>query len=227
MSAVPATPAALSRLARELVPASPMGLRARQVYRPFICPLHRLTGLVPEGSTVLDVGCGGGLWLFLLLALGRVRRGIGFDADSRAVAFAAQSPALARAGGLLEVRHVPHDSPWPEGEFDVVSMIDVLHHVPAAAQREVLEQAVARVRRGGRLIYKDVGPIPAWRALASRVHDLVVARQLIHIRPPAEVEGWARETGLGVLHRESIPQLWYGHELLVFHRGEEEGRSGP
>ena len=66
---------------------------------------------------------------------------------------------------------------WPSGPFDIVSVIDVMHHVPTIAQRTVIERAASRLKPGGLLVYKDMVERPRWRAWKNRLHDLVLARQ--------------------------------------------------
>jgi len=97
-----------------------------------------------------------------------------------------------------------------------VSLIDVPHHVPPAGQRECFLTAAARLGPGGVLIYKDMARRPVWRALANRLHDLVLARQWIHYVPVERVEGWAAEAGLGLTRAARFNRLWYAHELRVF-----------
>jgi hypothetical protein len=60
----------------------------------------------------------------------------------------------------------------------------------AAAQRGALMAAASRVADGAVLVFKDVGLLPPWRAWGSRLNDLVIARQWIHIVVPAVVEAW-------------------------------------
>jgi hypothetical protein len=93
-----------------------------------------------------------------------------------------------------------------------------MHHVPRRAQRSVLEQAAERVGPGGRLLYKDVGVRPRWRATASRMHDLLIAREWIHLVDPPVIDEWADASGLERVHHASIDMLWYGHELRVYER---------
>lgn len=194
-----------------------MGLRVMQRYRPYICPLERVMGHVPPGSSVLDVGCGCGLWLGLLAHEGRIGRGVGFDVAGGAIR-AAEGMRRGWPGGerlAFERRDV--EEGWPEGVFDVVSIIDVLHHVPPGARRGVVEEAGQHVRPGGRLIYKDMTD-RGWRAQMNRLHDLVMARQWVRYTPAAEVEAWAAGAGLVLTYREDVTRAWYGHELRVFER---------
>jgi len=165
---------------------------------------------------VLDVGCGAGLFLGLLASCGRGIRGVGFDVSPGAIATAKQMAE--RFNGQLQFHRLDVDEPWPRETFDVVSIIDVTHHVPPARQRRMIATAASHVAPGGVLLYKDMCRRPRWRAAANRLHDLLLARQWIHYLPVESVEHWAAEEGLGLEHEERIDMLWYGHELRVFRR---------
>jgi 2-polyprenyl-3-methyl-5-hydroxy-6-metoxy-1,4-benzoquinol methylase len=218
------SPASLTAVARDLSRDGPLLLRLKQRHRPRICPLHRIIPLVPTGSYVLDVGCGGGLFLALLVRLGRIRRGVGFDASEPAIAMARQMvQRLGNDAPRLTFERVAMGDPWPTGPFDVVSIIDVMHHVRRSEQRGLLNRAAACLAPDGLLIYKDVGLRPRWRAWASRLHDVVFARELIHLTPIEDVESWAADLNLHSVHAEDINQLWYGHELRVFQRHQDKG----
>jgi len=65
---------------------------------------------------------------------------------------------------------------------------------------------------------------PRWRALANQAHDLVMARQLIRYCPVEDIEAWAAEESLALVHRADATRLWYGHELRVFERGAPDAR---
>src|SRR5687767_5250391 len=59
-----------------------------QRFRPYICPFEELLPIVPTGSSVLDVGCGAGLFLGLLAVEGKIRSGVGFDSAASAIRIA-------------------------------------------------------------------------------------------------------------------------------------------
>ena len=210
--------AALSRIARGLFRQGNWALRFIQGYRLFLCPFEALIEVVPAEARVLDVGCGGGLFLALLAATGRISQGVGFDASRTAIEVAQRLGPNLPAGSRLRFVRRGVGEPWPEELFDVVSMVDLMHHVPPSEQAKALAKAARHVAPGGLLLYKDVSEGPAWRAWASRLHDLVIARQWIHIVPFATVVRWAEAAGLKTERHARIDVLWYGHELGVFRR---------
>jgi 2-polyprenyl-3-methyl-5-hydroxy-6-metoxy-1,4-benzoquinol methylase len=212
------TPAEIAKIVGALY-ADVHGLvKYKQIYRPYICPFHALIDFVPIGATVLDVGCGAGLWISVLASLGRIQTAVGFDADTGAINVARGIAAkLPRAAGIsFEKRNA--NEPWPEGRFDVVSLIDVVHHVRPESQPKLIAAAAAHVAVGGILLYKDMASRPLWRAWANRLHDLLSAGEWISHAKLDDVIGWAQAAGLRSELKGSMNMLWYRHEWCVFRR---------
>jgi 2-polyprenyl-3-methyl-5-hydroxy-6-metoxy-1,4-benzoquinol methylase len=195
----------------------PWLLRTMQHYRPYICPFHELLPFVPAESTVLDVGCGSGLFLGLLHHFNFRIQGFGFDA-SRVAIECARRMAQRHGNGCLRFDHVHKDDSWPAGQFDVVSILDVLHHIPVDHQESAFRTAASAVRPGGLLVYKDISNAPWYCAGANRLHDLIVAREWIHYVPIASVEEWAAALRFEQQSAGSFRMLWYQHDLRVFRR---------
>ncbi|RYZ92197.1 MAG: methyltransferase domain-containing protein, partial [Proteobacteria bacterium] len=107
---------------------------------------------------------------------------------------------------------------WPDSRFDVVTMIDVLHHIPVSQQKDFVIEAAARVAPGGILIYKDMARNPLFYALANRMHDLVLAQQWIHYAPFEEVVQTLTTAGLTETRRAGTKLFWYAHEMVVMRR---------
>jgi 2-polyprenyl-3-methyl-5-hydroxy-6-metoxy-1,4-benzoquinol methylase len=144
---------------------------------------------------------------------------VGFD--SSAVAIEAGEKMVETAASLypsatLKLIRLDVAAPWPSGEYDVVSLIDVMHHIPPAAQKKVFSMAVDKVKPGGTLLYKDMARKPFFPAAMNRLHDLVLARQWIHYVPIRQVEEWASESGLTLRHSDHFSRLWYRHDFRVF-----------
>ena len=211
----------LARLARELYVEGPYVFRKMAHFRIRICPFERLIAHVKPGSSVLDVGCGGGLFLALLAASVRSISGVGFDYSPPAIETAVRmTEQMQRLGLPAEVKflHLDVAQPWPAGPFDAVSLIDVLHHVTPGQQRAVFERAAQSVKPGGVLVYKDMADRPFFPAAMNRLHDLVLARQWINYVPIKQADDWARALGLECATAETIRRLWYQHDLRVYHK---------
>lgn len=210
----------VGRAASRLYAGVPGPVAFLQRHRHRVAPVDRVLALVPAGATVLDVGCGGGLLLNLMADAGALRDGTGIDSSPAAI------EAARRAAGNLppgrprprfEAR--PVQAGLPDGPFDAVLLVDVLHHVPPADQEPAFRAAAARVAPGGLLVFKDMCARPLWRAGMNRLHDLVVARQWVHHVPVGRVDGWAHSIGLAREHASRREMLWYGHEIRTYRRG--------
>jgi SAM-dependent methyltransferase len=99
-----------------------------------------------RAARILDVGCGGG-WSTLLLRE-RGHRAHGMDLHNHRLDAAALAPDLPYTQGDAQTL------PFEDGSFDVVSMHEVLEHVPLP--QRALTEAMRVLRPGGRLIV--VGP---------------------------------------------------------------------
>jgi SAM-dependent methyltransferase len=206
----------MAGMARALYTEGSPVMRAMQHYRPYISPFGPLVEAVPQGSRVLDIGCGGGLFLGLLASTGRIRQGLGIDTSAPAIAVAQTMCQRLPAGHGLRFEARSASLPLPQEGHDVVTLLDVMHHIPPALQRHVLEKAIRSLGRGGRFIYKDMVLRPRWRAAANRLHDLLIARQWIHYLPLESAVAWARASGCRVVEQHRVDMLWYGHEWVVF-----------
>src|SRR5262249_12640351 len=108
---------------------------------------------------------------------------------------------------------------WPSDTFDLVAMVDVLHHIPGEDRRSVVAAALDRGAPGGLFLYKDMCRRPALRRLWNQLQDLSLARQLVVVEPVETVVGWVHEQGfISVASERYVGAGLYGHELEVFRR---------
>jgi 2-polyprenyl-3-methyl-5-hydroxy-6-metoxy-1,4-benzoquinol methylase len=169
---------------------SPLKMRLLTRLRPSYSPLAEILAYVTSGSAVFDIDCGSGLLLMALAALDDSITGIGVDPSSEAIQRvnrAASRLKRVKSGGVQFIVGDTTDH-WPAGPFDVVTMIDVMHHLAPTWQQSFFLKAAERVKPGGILIYKDMCSRPMWRAWANRGTDLLSSKQWIHYVPIRQIE---------------------------------------
>ena len=111
--------------------------------------------MIGAGESVLDLGCGGGLDLFVAATLvGESGRVTGIDLTEDMVRRAQENLALAGMQNV-EVQKVDSDTiPYEDHAFDVVISNGVINLSP---RKETLFQEIHRVLKpGGRLQFADV-----------------------------------------------------------------------
>ena len=218
----PLSTVGIARFATEYYGDLPLKSRVLTKLRPYYCPLHDIAKRVPIGSDVFDIGCGSGLLVNSLTAAGRIATGAGVDSNEKAI-IAAKKVAV-RLKAELEFRACSDPRAWPQRRFNVVTMIDVMHHIPPRMQLTFFDEAIRRVKPGGVLLYKDMCLKPRWRAIANRFTDLASTKQWIHYLPIDTVLRWAREAGLTPIERHNFVR-WqiFGHEMVVFRNEQDVG----
>lgn len=193
-------------------------MRKVQILRPYICPFHKLIYLIPKDSSVLDVGCGSGLFLGLVSKKIRIRAGLGFDSSKSAINLARmmKKNLPVKIAEKLDFEYYDVGQRWPDGKFDFVSMIDVMHHIPISDQYEAFMKGIEHLAPSGKFLYKDMSNKPILFSLTNRIHDLIMARQWINYVPISQVKKWATEAGFSIESEDRCRMFWYVHEWVVF-----------
>lgn len=152
----------------------------------------------------LDIGCGGGILTEAMAGCGAIVSGIDM----------AEKPlGVARLHQLESGAEVEYEQSTAEafasrhpGEFDVVTCLEMLEHVPSPPA--VIAAAAELVKPGGHVFFSTINRNPK-----SFLFAIVGAEYVLKLLPagtheyqkfirPSELEAWARSAGLQ--HRASI-----------------------
>ncbi|HEY5147332.1 MAG TPA: class I SAM-dependent methyltransferase [Polyangiaceae bacterium] len=169
---------AIARIVRALPPLERAYSLVRfSILRPKILSVMDL--LLTDEGRILDVGCGFGLFAAYFGQTQPRRRIVGVDPSARRIGIARD---VAGRLGLREHAFVVGDvrDAELEGPFDAAYVLDVMHHLPTADQRRVLERLRSFLAPGGMLLLKDITTEPRAGLLFTEALD----RLMVGFREP-------------------------------------------
>ncbi len=188
-------------------------LRGDPIYRAVVC-----NGLLPDGRSLIDVGCGTGLMLALLDEAARAGHEgrwspgrqqpprfdhlIGIELRPRVAATAARILEDAATIVAEDVRHAA----LPPAS--AILAFDVLHMVPAVDQDTIVARLAETLEPGGVLLLREADAGGGWRFALVRLGNSLKAivtfnwRQRFHFRTASE---WQRVLEVHGLDAEVRP----------------------
>jgi 2-polyprenyl-3-methyl-5-hydroxy-6-metoxy-1,4-benzoquinol methylase len=149
---------AIARIVRALPPIERAYSLVRfSILRPKLLSVMDL--LLTDEGRILDVGCGFGLFAAYFGQTHPGRTIVGVDPSARRIAMAR---SVAASLGLRDHSFVVGDvrDASLEGPFDAAYVLDVMHHLPRADQRAVLQRLRDLLAPGGMLMIKDITTEP-------------------------------------------------------------------
>ena len=180
--------------------------------------LDEIGQYLPPQGRALDLGCGFGLFSLYYASVRPALTVEGFDRNARRIAMARTA---AQRLGLPNVRYSVGDvMDFQGGErFDAAYMLDIVHHLPPAAVRPLIEQVARTLPAGGRLLVKDVDRHPAYKRWFTHALDKVMD-------PATPVRYWGTEelqallesVGFDVHRHLMVDVLPYPHVLYIARR---------
>ncbi|KAK6536184.1 Hexaprenyldihydroxybenzoate methyltransferase, mitochondrial [Arthrobotrys megalospora] len=130
-----------------------------------------------KGLTVLDVGCGGGIFSESVARLPDTAKVIGLDPSEQVLAVARahakKDPTLT---GKLQYVNSSIDDYTPDQQFDLITLFEVVEHVPYPAA--FLQTCMRHVRPGGWIVLSTIA-----RTWSSWVTTKLIAEDLLRIVP--------------------------------------------
>lgn len=184
--------------------------------RPYIAPLDDLLAYIPPGSRIFDVGCGSGLFMALAIRFAQPTRVEGIDIDAAALHTAQTILGPHISTGLAHIEQYDGDDlPASVSDADLVFMVDVLHHIPEAAQDDFLGQLFTKMKPGAQLILKDIDAADRVLVLANKFHDFVVSREVGNEMRMRDAEALVEGIGFKITARAKRRMLWYSHFTMA------------
>jgi len=169
--------------------------------------MHLVLGCIPQGSAVLDIGCGTGHFLYLAQRLNKISIADGYDISNEAIIQGQQ--AIAKMHSSLKPNIWYEDGQAPPSEqtlkkYNVVTLVDVFHHIDKSQQTSFITTLLSNIRSGTRLILTDMDGNAFISNLFAIAHDLFVNKTLVHPRRPKDILDALALGGGAVIFQKSL-----------------------
>jgi 2-polyprenyl-3-methyl-5-hydroxy-6-metoxy-1,4-benzoquinol methylase len=181
------------------------------IYRPQYAPFHEATKWIPRSARLLDIGCGTGSFLLLADRTVPLQGGVGIDQNQRSIHLA-QAANTSPSIRFLVAEQIPEEF---LAHSNLISMIDVLLHIPRECKTGVLEQVAEKIKPGTRVIIKDLDPFPRWKALANRITDYLSTQSKVDYVALNELVLFFSAQGFKIIEKRRLDKHIWSHYLLV------------
>ena len=180
--------------------------RIHILVRYLTCPFNRTLDVVPEGSRVLEIGAGHGVYA-LLISTERAREVVAVDPDLRKMLLPTPSPRIRKVAGFENCIR---------GTFDVIAFYDTLYLFEVRDRPALFASLFARLNPGGTLVLKDMDPSDRLKTWWAKTQEDLNTR-FLHIT-----------TGSGFVHqtKEELAALLEAAGFVDFH-ARSVGRGYP
>lgn len=206
------------RAARRLYRSESCGARAFVLMRSVLAPLSAVASHVPAGGSILDVGCGHGLFSLALASADPKRCIVGIDPSPAKIAIAIRA---GRDFPLVEFREAMVEALKDE-VFAAITVLDVLYLLPDAAKKVLLSACRRLLSRDGVLLVKTNDTHPAWKYRVARAQEklmtglgLTLGTGDLHFRSCAENAALLRDAGFAAEIHHLAHWSPYPHTLFV------------
>jgi len=178
--------------------------------------LEEIEQYLPDHGTILDLGCGFGLFSLYIAARKPHAHVIGVDVNAARLRIAR---AAAQKLGIANVTYEQRDlREWrPHATLAGAYALDVFHHLPVACGDELLRELFARLEPGGRFLLKDIDTTPRAMLWFTYLLDVLMSPRDDFFYRSASV--WQKTIGGVGFAPAHVHYLWdilpYPHILLI------------
>jgi len=180
------------------------------IFRPFYAPISEIIEWVPINAKVLDIGSGTGLLLFLLQDVIGIDKSYGFDINEKSINIA----KLVNPYKHIKFKNSNNMNNILK-DINIVTMIDVLHHVPQKEKIPFLLNILNQIPRGSQIIIKDLDPLPRWMAIANRITDYFSTNSKVSYISSNEIGQILLKNNFDIKYNRNLAKHVWSHYLIV------------
>ena len=180
---------------------APAATRLFMRIRLLLSDMERVERETPRTGTILELGCGHGLFSNLLALRSPGRRVIGIDLSPEKIRH-----ARASIGGRSNIEFISGDMLELQlPACDAITIVDVTYLLPLGEQQRLLQECRRLLRPGGVLVWKAQERRPRWKFAFTWLQEMLATsagltqgkRRGLHFPSRAEALAMMEATGFG------------------------------
>jgi len=181
--------------------------------RPLIIPFGFIEKHVPQKGTIVDIGCGFGIFANYLALKSKKRKVIGIDIVEKRISWANKTydnvSNLSFMCGDITGTKIP--------STDIITAVDVFHHIPTSEfQTKLLKSCFGVLSKNGKLIIKDLDTKPLWKYWWNWIHDyLMTGGEQVLYQDQNAFKNLLEKTGFHLEKKMNIKNYPYAHVLFI------------
>lgn len=138
--------------------------------RWYICPFLEMEKLLPSNGTILDIGCGTGIFANFLALSSEDRDVVGIDISKSKLNIASST-----VGSRNNIKFINGDiNQLNLDNINAVVMSDFLHHLNGTNQNKILNNLFLKLQSNGKLLIKEINAEDGLRYFASFMADKII-----------------------------------------------------
>lgn len=157
---------------------------------------HKLTR---QPASILDIGCGSGVWSLAVAAINDKTRVTGNDLPEVLPAFTARAQQLGLAGRISLLPGDMNKVELPTAQFELVIIANVLRLEPAERAQRLVQRGAAALCPGGQMLIIDAlagGTMQKELCRTAYTLHLALRTGLGRVHLPSDIQAWMTDAGL-------------------------------
>jgi 2-polyprenyl-3-methyl-5-hydroxy-6-metoxy-1,4-benzoquinol methylase len=180
-----------------------------------ICPFNEIIRYIPEEGNLLDLGSGYGIFCAIINSSRPHLNIIGIEFEKKRVEVANQQYAnksvVFLQGDVITYKF--------ECKFDIITCIDVFHHIPSQFHDAIISKLKNNLTPGGILIVKDMDKKPFIKFYINYIHDILITKSLrMNYFSKEQMIGLLENHALKIKSVAGISNILYAHYLIICSR---------
>ncbi|MBL7854168.1 MAG: class I SAM-dependent methyltransferase [Cyclobacteriaceae bacterium] len=177
--------------------------------------MNLLLSFIGREDRLLDIGCGSGQFALLAAEFCRPVSITGIEVSAVLIEHAKRLFQNGNYETKIEFSlYNGTDLPEFVTQASIVSVIDVLHHIPKDLQISFLQQLYLKMSPGATLLLKDIDGASAW-VWFNKFHDLLLGGGPGNEFALAAITKECLRIGFTIEHVVKTRMYWYDHYLLA------------